>query len=223
MAMSCSYTVAKTCSYSETYILLFFSYSGGPNTPPGGMGMTTHTRPPGDFTPPAAAAAAAAVAAAAATATATATATVAALQETQNKDMNQYRQVQPTQLTTWHTYRNIFIEHLNLLFFSDVSIVPNGSHSGLQQPVYEPVRPTRPPGRYESSQHGISHEQPQYERAPDGYEPSSNPRHGTFWSSQPKDATPRVSWGASTGHSHAGDEEAISWGGQWENQILGMI
>lgn len=58
--------------------------------------MTTHTRPPGDFTPPAAAAAAAAVAAAAATATATATATVAALQETQNKDMNQYGQVQRT-------------------------------------------------------------------------------------------------------------------------------
>uniref|UniRef100_A0A672H579 Zinc finger, MIZ-type containing 1a n=1 Tax=Salarias fasciatus TaxID=181472 RepID=A0A672H579_SALFA len=55
------------------------SYSGGPNAPPGGMGMTSHTRPPGDFTQPAAAAAAAAVAAAAATATATATATVAAL------------------------------------------------------------------------------------------------------------------------------------------------
>uniref|UniRef100_A0A7N8YIQ6 Zinc finger, MIZ-type containing 1a n=1 Tax=Mastacembelus armatus TaxID=205130 RepID=A0A7N8YIQ6_9TELE len=44
---------------------------------------------------PAAAAAAAAVAAAAATATATATATVAALQETQNKDMNQYGQPGP--------------------------------------------------------------------------------------------------------------------------------
>ncbi len=72
------------------------SYSGGPNAPPGGMGMTSHTRPPGDFTQPAAAAAAAAVAAAAATATATATATVAALQETQNKDMNQYGQVQNT-------------------------------------------------------------------------------------------------------------------------------
>uniref|UniRef100_A0A3P9PPP0 Zinc finger, MIZ-type containing 1a n=1 Tax=Poecilia reticulata TaxID=8081 RepID=A0A3P9PPP0_POERE len=70
-------------------------YSGGPNAPPGGMGMTTHTRPPGDFTPPAAAAAAAAVAAAAATATATATATVAALQETQNKEMNQYGQMGP--------------------------------------------------------------------------------------------------------------------------------
>uniref|UniRef100_A0A7N6F6Y4 SP-RING-type domain-containing protein n=1 Tax=Anabas testudineus TaxID=64144 RepID=A0A7N6F6Y4_ANATE len=70
------------------------SYSGGPNAPPGGMGLTSHTRPPGDFTQPAAAAAAAAVAAAAATATATATATVAALQETQNKDMNQYGQVQ---------------------------------------------------------------------------------------------------------------------------------
>ncbi|XP_030297918.1 zinc finger MIZ domain-containing protein 1a isoform X3 [Sparus aurata] len=69
------------------------SYSGGPNAPPGGMGMTSHTRPPGDFTQPAAAAAAAAVAAAAATATATATATVAALQETQNKDMNQYGQM----------------------------------------------------------------------------------------------------------------------------------
>uniref|UniRef100_A0A8C4ELT1 Zinc finger, MIZ-type containing 1a n=1 Tax=Dicentrarchus labrax TaxID=13489 RepID=A0A8C4ELT1_DICLA len=69
------------------------SYSGGPNAPPGGMGMTSHSRPPGDFTQPAAAAAAAAVAAAAATATATATATVAALQETQNKDMNQYGQM----------------------------------------------------------------------------------------------------------------------------------
>uniref|UniRef100_A0A7N6BY41 SP-RING-type domain-containing protein n=1 Tax=Anabas testudineus TaxID=64144 RepID=A0A7N6BY41_ANATE len=69
------------------------SYSGGPNAPPGGMGLTSHTRPPGDFTQPAAAAAAAAVAAAAATATATATATVAALQETQNKDMNQYGQM----------------------------------------------------------------------------------------------------------------------------------
>ncbi|XP_047191232.1 zinc finger MIZ domain-containing protein 1a isoform X3 [Scophthalmus maximus] len=69
------------------------SYSGGPNAPPGGMGMTSHSRPAGDFTQPAAAAAAAAVAAAAATATATATATVAALQETQNKDMNQYGQM----------------------------------------------------------------------------------------------------------------------------------
>ncbi|XP_072559894.1 zinc finger MIZ domain-containing protein 1a isoform X1 [Paramormyrops kingsleyae] len=65
------------------------SYPGGPN-PPGGMGITPHSRTPADFTQPAAAAAAAAVAAAAATATATATATVAALQETQNKDMNQY-------------------------------------------------------------------------------------------------------------------------------------
>lgn len=54
------------------------------------MGIPPHTRPPADFTQPAAAAAAAAVAAAAATATATATATVAALQETQNKEMNQY-------------------------------------------------------------------------------------------------------------------------------------
>uniref|UniRef100_A0A8B9RKX8 Zinc finger, MIZ-type containing 1a n=1 Tax=Astyanax mexicanus TaxID=7994 RepID=A0A8B9RKX8_ASTMX len=67
------------------------SYPGGPNAP-GGIGMPPHTRPPSDFTQPAAAAAAAAVAAAAATATATATATVAALQET-NKDMNQYGQV----------------------------------------------------------------------------------------------------------------------------------
>uniref|UniRef100_A0A672QU72 Zinc finger MIZ domain-containing protein 1-like n=1 Tax=Sinocyclocheilus grahami TaxID=75366 RepID=A0A672QU72_SINGR len=71
------------------------SYPGGPNAP-GGIGMPTHTRPPSDFTQPAAAAAAAAVAAAAATATATATATVAALQET-NKDMNQYNQMGPTQ------------------------------------------------------------------------------------------------------------------------------
>lgn len=69
---------------------LFLSYPGGPNGGPGGMGIPPHSRPPSDFTQPAAAAAAAAVAAAAATATATATAAVAALQETQNKDMNQY-------------------------------------------------------------------------------------------------------------------------------------
>ncbi|KAG7266069.1 LOW QUALITY PROTEIN: hypothetical protein CRUP_002547, partial [Coryphaenoides rupestris] len=66
------------------------NYPGGPNAGPGGMGMSPHSRPPSDFAQPAAAAAAAAVAAAAATATATATATVAAMQETQNKDMNQY-------------------------------------------------------------------------------------------------------------------------------------
>lgn len=73
-------------------LLVSGSYPGGPNNP-GGMGMPPHSRNPADFTQPAAAAAAAAVAAAAATATATATATVAALQETQNKDMNQYGQV----------------------------------------------------------------------------------------------------------------------------------
>lgn len=72
------------------------SYPSGPNPGPGGMGIPSHSRPPSDFTQPAAAAAAAAVAAAAATATATATATVAALQETQNKDMNQYGPVRNT-------------------------------------------------------------------------------------------------------------------------------
>ncbi|XP_035389694.1 zinc finger MIZ domain-containing protein 1-like isoform X2 [Electrophorus electricus] len=65
------------------------SYGGGTNGP-GAMGINPNSRPHSDFSQPAAAAAAAAVAAAAATATATATATVAALQETQNKDMSQY-------------------------------------------------------------------------------------------------------------------------------------
>ncbi|XP_063290246.1 zinc finger MIZ domain-containing protein 1 isoform X2 [Pelobates fuscus] len=79
------------------------SYPGGPNNP-SGMGIPPHTRQPADFTQPAAAAAAAAVAAAAATATATATATVAALQETQNKDMNQYGPMGPAQ-----AYNNQFM------------------------------------------------------------------------------------------------------------------
>ncbi|XP_016304143.1 zinc finger MIZ domain-containing protein 1-like [Sinocyclocheilus anshuiensis] len=65
------------------------SFGGGPNHT-GGMGLPAQTHTPSNFSQPAAAAAAAAVAAAAATATATATATVAALQETQHKDMNQY-------------------------------------------------------------------------------------------------------------------------------------
>ncbi|XP_068424742.1 zinc finger MIZ domain-containing protein 1a isoform X3 [Clinocottus analis] len=86
------------------------SYSGGPNPPQGGMGLNSHTRSPGDFTQPAAAAAAAAVAAAAATATATATATVAAMQETQNKDMNQYGQMCSSfQMGPAQTYNSQFI------------------------------------------------------------------------------------------------------------------
>uniref|UniRef100_A0A671XGR0 Zinc finger MIZ-type containing 1 n=1 Tax=Sparus aurata TaxID=8175 RepID=A0A671XGR0_SPAAU len=80
---------SHTCHFLNP-VSLHHSYPGGPNAGPGGMGIPPHSRPPSDFTQPAAAAAAAAVAAAAATATATATATVAALQETQNKDMNQY-------------------------------------------------------------------------------------------------------------------------------------
>uniref|UniRef100_A0A8C2TF43 Zinc finger MIZ-type containing 1 n=1 Tax=Coturnix japonica TaxID=93934 RepID=A0A8C2TF43_COTJA len=85
------------------------SYPGGPNTP-AGMGIPPHTRPPADFTQPAAAAAAAAVAAAAATATATATATVAALQETQNKDMNQYGPVCSSfQMGPTQAYNNQFM------------------------------------------------------------------------------------------------------------------
>ncbi|XP_043912820.1 zinc finger MIZ domain-containing protein 1 isoform X2 [Protopterus annectens] len=85
------------------------SYPGGPNTP-GGMGMPSHNRPTADFTQPAAAAAAAAVAAAAATATATATATVAALQETQNKEINQYGQVCSSfQMGPSQAYNNQFM------------------------------------------------------------------------------------------------------------------
>lgn len=142
--------------------------------------MTSHTRPPGDFTQPAAAAAAAAVAAAAATATATATATVAALQETQNKDMNQYGQVQYTPVNRCLQLEpltridckiesirrdllsmlllGIHRNHIKTVFPPDVFIVSNGHHSGLQQPVHEPAGPPRPPWRYESSQHGIRHE-----------------------------------------------------------------
>uniref|UniRef100_A0A3Q3SW63 Zinc finger, MIZ-type containing 1a n=1 Tax=Mastacembelus armatus TaxID=205130 RepID=A0A3Q3SW63_9TELE len=68
-----------------------FPNKGGSNQPYMQQGMY------GRKNKPAAAAAAAAVAAAAATATATATATVAALQETQNKDMNQYGQAYNSQ------------------------------------------------------------------------------------------------------------------------------
>ncbi|XP_014915188.1 zinc finger MIZ domain-containing protein 1 isoform X2 [Poecilia latipinna] len=86
------------------------NYPGGPNAGPGGIGIPPNSRPPSDFTQPAAAAAAAAVAAAAATATATATATVAALQETQNKDMNQYGPMSSSfQMGPNQAYNNQFI------------------------------------------------------------------------------------------------------------------
>ncbi|KFR14384.1 Zinc finger MIZ domain-containing protein 1, partial [Opisthocomus hoazin] len=114
------------------------SYPGGPNTP-AGMGIPPHTRPPADFTQPAAAAAAAAVAAAAATATATATATVAALQETQNKDMNQYGPMGPTQ-----AYNNQFMNQPG----------PRGPASmpGNMNPAS--MGAPRPPGMSPFSTHG---------------------------------------------------------------------
>ncbi|KFV08789.1 Zinc finger MIZ domain-containing protein 1, partial [Tauraco erythrolophus] len=112
------------------------SYPGGPNTP-AGMGIPPHTRPPADFTQPAAAAAAAAVAAAAATATAPATATVAALQETQNKDMNQYGPMGPTQ-----AYNNQF---MNQPGPRGPASMP-GPPMGMNQP--------RPPGMSPFSTHG---------------------------------------------------------------------
>lgn len=90
------------------------------------MGIPPHSRPPSDFTQPAAAAAAAAVAAAAATATATATATVAALQETQNKDMNQYGAVRQDKLRD-----NIILRHL--LCLSTPKVLPE---QGAERSTY---------------------------------------------------------------------------------------
>ncbi|KFP18564.1 Zinc finger MIZ domain-containing protein 1, partial [Egretta garzetta] len=105
------------------------SYPGGPNTP-AGMGIPPHTRPPADFTQPAAAAAAAAAAAGAGHPPAT----VAALQETQNKDMNQYGPMGPTQ-----AYNNQFMNQPG----------PRGPASmpgNMNQP--------RPPGMSPFSTHG---------------------------------------------------------------------
>ncbi|XP_067285189.1 zinc finger MIZ domain-containing protein 1-like [Pseudorasbora parva] len=97
------------------------NYGGGPNHA-GGMGLPSQTRPPSDFSQPAAAAAAAAVAAAAATATATATATVAALQETQHKDMNQYGPVCSSfQMGPSQTYSTQFVNQPG----------PRGPHPGM--------------------------------------------------------------------------------------------
>ncbi|XP_018410213.1 PREDICTED: zinc finger MIZ domain-containing protein 2 isoform X1 [Nanorana parkeri] len=77
------------------------SYPGGP-TSAGGLGMPQHTgRGPTDFTQ-----AAAAAAVAAATATATATATVAALQEKQSQELNQYGGVGPS-----HNFGGQFMPH----------------------------------------------------------------------------------------------------------------
>ncbi|KAL0964566.1 hypothetical protein UPYG_G00325720 [Umbra pygmaea] len=122
------------------------SYPGGPNTPPGGMGLPQHSRQPGDFTQPAAAAAAAAVAAAAATATATATATVAAMQqENQNKEMNQYGQMCSSfQMGPAQGYNNQFMNQPG----------PRGPPGGMNQAMNNPsmggppmgMNQTRAPG-----------------------------------------------------------------------------
>ncbi|XP_048472191.1 zinc finger MIZ domain-containing protein 1a isoform X6 [Rhincodon typus] len=122
------------------------SYPGGPNAP-GSMGIPPHSRPPTDFTQPAAAAAAAAVAAAAATATATATATVAALQEKQNQEMNQYGPMGPAQ-----AYNNQFMNQQGARGPSSMqgNMNPGGMGGGMTPSSMSgppmPINQPRPPG-----------------------------------------------------------------------------
>eukprot|EP00061_Rhincodon_typus_P019010 g48433.t1 len=122
------------------------SYPGGPNAP-GSMGIPPHSRPPTDFTQPAAAAAAAAVAAAAATATATATATVAALQEKQNQEMNQYGPMGPAQ-----AYNNQFLNQQGARGPSSMqgNMNPGGMGGGMTPSSMSgppmPINQPRPPG-----------------------------------------------------------------------------
>nr|XP_014424647.1 zinc finger MIZ domain-containing protein 1 isoform X9 [Pelodiscus sinensis] len=115
------------------------SYPGGPNAP-AGMGIPPHTRPPADFT---------AVAAAAATATATATATVAALQETQNKDMNQYGPVCSSfQMGPTQAYNSQFMNQPGPR--GPTSIGPPSGWGGPPRGMSQP----RPPGISPFSSHG---------------------------------------------------------------------
>ncbi|XP_062319394.1 zinc finger MIZ domain-containing protein 1a isoform X4 [Osmerus eperlanus] len=149
------------------------SYSGGPNAPPGGMGMPPHSRTPADFTQPAAAAAAAAVAAAAATATATATATVAAMQETQNKDMNQYGQMCSSfQMGPAQAYNSQFMNQPG----------PRGPPGGMNpasmgSPMNNPNMSGPPMGMNQTRAPGMGHFSSHGQRMPpQGY--PSGPRQG---------------------------------------------
>lgn len=171
--------------------------------------MPPHTRPPSDFTQPAAAAAAAAVAAAAATATATATATVAALQET-NKDMNQYNQVGPSLvLASYPGFLNesTCSSEMLLAFSTGLLLFPDGADARLQQPVHEPARAPWPPvhGRgHEPSWYGWWHEQLQHEWPSDGYEPAQRPRDGPIRWPWAKDAPTGLPWTQTSVYAHAG-------------------
>uniref|UniRef100_A0A8C7NPM5 Zinc finger MIZ-type containing 1 n=1 Tax=Oncorhynchus mykiss TaxID=8022 RepID=A0A8C7NPM5_ONCMY len=155
-------------------------YPGGPISGPGGVGMPPHSRPPGDFTQPAAAAAAAAVAAAAATATATATATVAAMQQdTQNKDMNQYGPVSVYCIGPCPS-------------FADDFVVPDGAQPGLPEPIHEPgARGSQGPS-ISPREHGprSGHEPFQHGLLPHGNEPSPAPGDGALWRPRCPENTP---------------------------------
>ena len=143
------------------------------------MGIQPHSRPPSDFTQPAAAAAAAAVAAAAATATATATAAVAALQETQNKDMNQYGPVRKEILKcfVWRSGCRLNLKQKGFCL-PDGLLLPDGTKPGIQQPVHEPAGAPRP--SVAPWKHGHRHECVHHEWAPHWNEPAQGPRHGAF-------------------------------------------
>uniref|UniRef100_A0A8C9EGG2 Zinc finger MIZ-type containing 1 n=1 Tax=Phocoena sinus TaxID=42100 RepID=A0A8C9EGG2_PHOSS len=99
---------------------------------------------------PAAAAAAAAVAAAAATATATATATVAALQETQNKDINQYGPVRATRQADSPGDQS---RGVGVCVMNPASMAAGMTPSGMSGPPMGMNQP-RPPGISPFGTHG---------------------------------------------------------------------
>lgn len=185
--------------------------------------MPPHSRPPGDFTQPAAAAAAAAaVAAAAATATATATATVAAMQQdTQNKDMNQYGPV----CCNVHTYTSSFtLIPLSAVYcigpcpsFADDFVVPDGAQPGLPEPIHEPgARGSQGPS-ISPREHGprSGHEPFQHGLLTHGNESSPAPGDGALWRPRCPENTPAgIPRIQASGYGHAGCEETLPWRGE---------
>lgn len=107
-----------------------------------------------------------------------------------------------------------------ILFFSSVEglfLFPDGSNSGLQQPVHEPTWPSWPrfhARQHEPCNHGSRHDTFQYEWATYGHEPAQ-----AAWneSLQPwaKDATASLPWPTSSVVAYAGHEETLSRRGEW--------
>lgn len=123
------------------------------------------------------------------------------------------------------------MSHFILFFFSSSSVeglflFPDGSNSGLQQPVYEPAWSSRPcvyARQHEPSKHGSRNDAFQHEWAAHGHEPASASWNESFQHPWAEDASASLPRPAPSVFAYTGHKETVPRRGNKINYILRTV